>query len=163
MTNLPNRRYLINRIAQALAFSVTRSGRLNALFFIDLDGFKSINDTHGHEAGDLLLRAVADRLKACVRVVDTVSRLGGDEFVVLLEDLDAGREAATAHALAVSEKMLTALGQPYALAGCDCACTGSLGATLFGDRQESVDDILKRADRSLYVAKNSGRNAMRFG
>ena len=163
LTDLPNRRVMLARIAQALSYSLTRSGRLNALFYVDLDDFKAVNDGHGHEAGDNLLRAAAQRLRGCVRAVDTVARFGGDEFVVLLEDFDSDPASAALHVQAVGEKIVGALAQPLELDGCLCASTASLGATLFGDRPEAVDDIVRRADRALYEAKNSGRNAMRLG
>lgn len=161
LTDLPNRRVMMNRIAQALTRSMTRSHRLNALFYLDLDDFKAINDRQGHEAGDRLLRTVAERLRGCVRAVDTVARFGGDEFVILLADFESEREPATLQVQSVGEKILAALARP---AGADgCVHTASLGATLFGDRDEEVDDIVRRTDGALYRAKHAGRNAMRLG
>jgi diguanylate cyclase (GGDEF)-like protein/PAS domain S-box-containing protein len=163
LTDLANRRALIAHVAQALANSLTRSGRLNALLYIDLDDFKVVNDTHGHDVGDRLLRAVAERLWNCVRVVDTVSRFGGDEFVILLQDFEADGAIAAPQVLAVATKILAAVEQPLALEGTLISTSCSIGATLFGDRREPVDDILRRADRVLYEAKRSGRNRVRLG
>ncbi len=118
LTQLPNRRLLLDRVGHALA-SCVRSKRGGALFFIDLDNFKVLNDTRGHDIGDLLLLQVSQRLAACVREVDTVARLGGDEFVVVLVDLSERREAAATQARSVAEKILATLGQPYLLADCD--------------------------------------------
>lgn len=161
LTDLPNRRVMMSRIAQALTCSLTRSQRLNALLYLDLDDFKAINDRQGHEAGDRLLRTVAERLRGCVRAVDTVARFGGDEFVILLADFESGREPATLLAQRVGEKILAALARPTQADG--WVHTASLGATLFGDRHEPVDDIVRRADGALYRAKGAGRNAMRLG
>lgn len=161
LTDLPNRRVMMNRIAQALTCSLTRSHRLNALFYLDLDDFKAINDRQGHEAGDRLLRTVAQRLRGCVRAVDTVARFGGDEFVILLADFERDREPAALQVHSVGEKILAALARP---AGADASVhTASLGATLFGDRDEAVDAIVRRADSALYRAKGAGRNAIRLG
>ena len=113
-------------------------------------------DTHGHRTGDLLLRAVAERLKGCVRIVDTVSRFGGDESVVLLEDFESGWDDAASQVLGVGNKILSALSLPHDLVGVLCVSTCSLGATLFGDKHEPVDDIVRRADRALYEAKKAG-------
>lgn len=160
LTDLPNRRVMLNCIAQALTCSLTRSHRLNALFYLDLDGFKAINDRDGHEAGDHLLRTVAGRLRGAVRAADTVARFGGDEFVILLADFEGDRQAAALQAQGVGEKILAALARPADAGG--CAPTASLGATLFGDRDEAVDDIVRRADGALYRAKGAGRNALRL-
>ncbi len=161
LTQLPNRRMLLDRLQQALASS-TRSGRDGALLFIDLDDFKTLNDTLGHDVGDLLLQQVAQRLVGCVREGDTVARLGGDEFVVMLEDLnDLPQEAAT-QAEVVGEKILAALNQPYLLAGHQCHSTPSIGVALFADHDDSVDELLKRADLAMYQAKAAGRNTLRF-
>lgn len=163
LTDLANRRYLIARLSQALAYSLTRSGRRNALLYIDLDDFKRVNDARGHDVGDRLLRLVADRLRHSVRAVDTVSRFGGDEFVILLEDFEADPAVATAQVLAVAAKILAASRQPIELDGQAHAMTCSIGATLFGERPEPVDDILRRADRRLYEAKGAGRDTVRVG
>ncbi len=163
LTDLANRRYLIDRVTQALAYSLTRSARLNALLYIDLDDFKTVNDTCGHGVGDRVLRLVAERLWNCVRVADPVSRFGGDEFVILLQDFEPDPVIAGAQVQGVAEKILAAVALPCELDGRTHALTCSIGATLFGDRREPVDDILRRADRELYESKRAGRNAVRLG
>jgi diguanylate cyclase (GGDEF)-like protein/PAS domain S-box-containing protein len=163
LTDLANRRYLIDRLAQAQAYSLTRSGRWNALLYVDLDDFKRVNDTRGHDIGDRLLRMVAERLWNCVRVVDTVSRFGGDEFVILLQDFEPDAAIAMPQVRAVADKILAAVALPCELDGRTHAVTCSIGATLFGEQREPVDDILKRADRWLYEAKRAGRNMVRLG
>ena len=161
LTLLPNRRLLLDRLRHAMAY-MTRSTREGALLFIDLDNFKTLNDTLGHDMGDLLLQQVAQRLVACVREGDTVARLGGDEFVVMLEDLSSNsREAATQTEI-VGEKILEVLNEPYQLAGHKHHSTPSIGATLFTDHNNSVDELLKRADLAMYQAKSAGRNTLRF-
>jgi diguanylate cyclase (GGDEF)-like protein/PAS domain S-box-containing protein len=161
LTSLPNRRMLMDRMHHLQATSL-RHPRTAALLFIDLDKFKVLNDTRGHQQGDLLLIQVAQRLSSCVRDRDTVARLGGDEFVVMLEDLTGDALEAASHARAVGEKILQALNQDYALTGFSHHCTPSIGITLFGDVAESVDEPLKRADIAMYQAKAAGRNTLRF-
>ena len=161
LTRLPNRRLLLDRLKQALASSV-RSGRGCALLFIDLDDFKTLNDTLGHGMGDLLLLEVAQRLATCIREEDTVSRLGGDEFVAVLETLSENMEEAAAQAEAVGRKILSVLNQTYLLAGEERHSAASIGITLFNDRQDTVEDLLKRADMAMYQAKAAGRNTLRF-
>ena len=161
LTQLPNRRLLVDRINQALASS-DRSKHLGALLFIDLDNFRSLNDTLGHDAGDLLLQQVAQRLTACVREGDTVARVGGDEFVLILEDLSEAAPEAATQAETVGEKVLQALNQPYQLGNCLRHSTPSIGLTLFDDHQVGVDELLKRADLAMYQAKAAGRNGLRF-
>ena len=161
LTQLPNRRLLVDRLQQALEVCA-RSQQRGAILFIDLDDFKTLNDTQGHDVGDQLLQQVAQRLLTCVRACDTVARLGGDEFVVMLQDLsESSREAAT-QAEVVGEKILAALAPPYLLAGHEHHSTGSVGGMLFGDHRETVDDLLKRADLAMYRAKAAGRNTLRF-
>ena len=161
LTRLPNRRLLLDRLKQALASSV-RSGRGCALLFIDLDNFKTLNDTLGHGMGDLLLLEVAQRLATCIREEDTVSRLGGDEFVAVLETLSENMEEAAAQAEAVGRKILSVLNQTYLLVGEEHHSAASIGITLFNDRQDTVEDLLKRADMAMYQAKAAGRNTLRF-
>ena len=161
LTRLPNRRLLLDRLHMTLAAS-TRHGREGALLFVDLDNFKMLNDTQGHDKGDLLLQEVARRLTACVRDADTVARLGGDEFVVLLEDLSENPEEAATQAETVGEKILAAVGRPYLLAGHEYHSTPSVGITLFGDQRGGIDELLKQADIAMYQAKAAGRNTMRF-
>jgi diguanylate cyclase (GGDEF)-like protein/PAS domain S-box-containing protein len=161
LTHLPNRRLLLDRLQQTLVSSA-RSQRNKALLFVDLDNFKTLNDTLGHQTGDLLLQEVALRLSSCVREFDTVARLGGDEFVVMLEDLSQIPEEAAAQAESVAEKILAAVDQPYMLDGRKCLSTSSIGITVFGDKRESTNEVLQQADIAMYQAKSAGRNAMRF-
>lgn len=161
LTHLPNRRLLIDRFQQALAYSV-RSGRQGALLFIDLDNFKMLNDTLGHDIGDLLLQHVGHRLVSCVREGDTVARLGGDEFVVMLEDLSKNTLEAAAQAEVIGEKILALLNQPYKLAAYEHHNSPSIGATLFHGHQQSTEELMKQADIAMYQAKNAGRNTLRF-
>ena len=161
LTQLPNRRLLMDRLQHALASSA-RSGRLGALMFMDLDYFKTINDTLGHDVGDLLLLQVANRLRGCVREADTVARLGGDEFVVMLEELEMPAPNAAAQTELIGEKILTALNRPYLLDQHSLVSTPSIGVTLFNGHAHSLDDLLKQADIAMYQAKTSGRNAIRF-
>jgi diguanylate cyclase (GGDEF)-like protein/PAS domain S-box-containing protein len=161
LTELPNRRLLIERLKQALA-SYSRTRRQAALLFIDLDNFKTLNDTLGHETGDTLLRQVARRIVGCVRESDTVARLGGDEFVVMLEDLSEEVEEATQQAEFVGNKILTAFEAAFELGTRSYRSTPSIGITLFGKGGKSVDDLLKHADLAMYQAKGAGRNTMRL-
>ena len=161
LTNLPNRRLLMDRMQQLIAASV-RSGQYGALLFLDLDHFKTLNDTMGHEVGDLLLQQVAERLKACVRREDTVARLGGDEFVVMLHELSTRSEEAAAQARRVGEKILRMLNVPYTLGGNAHHSTPSIGATLMGGTPQSSVDLLKEADIAMYQVKSQGRNALCF-
>ncbi len=161
LTRLPNRRLLMERLQLAVAASV-QSGREGALLFIDLDHFKTLNDTLGHGIGDLLLQQVSHRLQSCVREGDTVARLGGDEFVVILENLSNQSIKATAQAEAIGEKFLTALYQPYQLGLHEYHGTPSIGVTLFNDHQLSMEELMKQADIAMYQAKKAGRNTMRF-
>ena len=162
LTGLPNRRMLMDRLEQAL-IAACRHGRQDALLFIDLDNFKTLNDTLGHDKGDLLLRQIATRLVACVRQGDTVARLGGDEFVVLLQDLSGNALQAGAQVQVVASKLLSTLGQPYELDGHGHHSTASIGVTLFGGTErESIEEPLKRAELAMYQAKAIGRNTLRF-
>jgi len=161
LTRLPNRRLLLDRLGHALASSA-RSGRGGGLLFIDLDNFKTLNDTLGHDKGDLLLQQVAQRLTTCVREGDTVARLGGDEFVVMLEDLSGNPEEAAAQVEAVGEKILATLNQNYLLAGHEHHSTPSIGVTLFSGHQNSIEELLKQADLAMYQSKTAGRNTLRF-
>lgn len=161
LTNLPNRRMLTDRLQKALA-SVARSRRHGALIFIDLDNFKDLNDTEGHDMGDLLLQQVAVRLRECVREIDTVARLGGDEFVVMLEELSPYAGEAAVQADVTGKKIMALLNQPFELRGQHHHSTPSIGIALFHDQVQSVDELLKRADLAMYQAKAAGRNALRF-
>lgn len=161
LTRLPNRRLLLDRLKQALAAS-ERSGRQGALLFIDLDDFKTLNDTLGHDIGDLLLQQVAHRLESCVREGDNVARLGGDEFVVMLENISEQTLEAATQTETIANKILHTLNQPYQLAAHEYRNTPSIGVTLFGNNYQSVEDLLKQADIAMYQAKKAGRNTMRF-
>jgi len=170
LTQLPNRRLLVDRLNQTLAAS-TRTGRHGALMFVDLDNFKPLNDKHGHFVGDLLLIEAANRLKSCVREMDTVARFGGDEFVVLLGDLDTDHAKSIAQAKIVAEKIRVRLSDAYQLNATregeverivEHHCSASIGVFIFLDHQSSQDDILKWADKAMYQAKAAGRNTIRF-
>lgn len=161
LTGLPNRRLLQDRVRQAFSVS-DRNARYGALMFIDLDNFKTLNDSKGHDVGDLLLIEVAKRLQDCVRDGDSVARLGGDEFVVVLEMLSSNVNEAVTQAELVGEKIQAALNRPYQLNQYAHHCTPSIGIVLFRGHQESIDNVLKYADTAMYQAKSAGRNAIRF-
>ena len=160
LTNLANRRLLQDRLKLALS-SRGRSGKEGALLFIDLDNFKNLNDSLGHDIGDKLLEMVAARLTAVVREGDSVARLGGDEFVIMLEDLSEHALEAAEQTEAIGHKVLTALNEPYQIGSHLHRSTASIGATLFGINQSS-DELLKQADIAMYQAKKAGRNSLRF-
>lgn len=161
LTALPNRRLLVDRLEHAMARS-QRSGAWGGLLFIDLDSFKSLNDTRGHAAGDLLLQQVAQRLQACVRATDTVARMGGDEFVVLLDNLDPERGSAAAKAARVAEKLGMALDAPFDIGGSPHRGGASIGMTLFPKRGASASQAMREADIAMYSAKRHGRNTVRM-
>ncbi|RTL49467.1 MAG: PAS domain S-box protein [Rhodocyclaceae bacterium] len=161
LTRLPNRRLLLDRIAQSCLNS-ERTHANGALLFIDLDNFKVLNDTVGHEAGDHLLQQVAQRLAECVRSQDTVARLGGDEFVVLLSGLAKEDALALSQAMAIAEKIRVSLGEPYAVAGLSHRSTPSIGIAAFKGKGVAVEELLRRADAAMYKAKAAGRNVVRI-
>jgi diguanylate cyclase (GGDEF)-like protein/PAS domain S-box-containing protein len=161
LTKLPNRRLLMDRLNQSLAASA-RNGQTGALLFIDLDHFKVLNDTMGHDMGDLLLQSVGQRLIDGVRVEDTVARLGGDEFVVMLEGLGSTPAESAAKTTAIAEKIMALLNRPYVLAGVEYHNSPSMGITFYSGPTTRIEDLLKQADLAMYKAKNSGRNGMRF-
>ncbi len=161
LTGLPNRRLLLDRLDCAVA-ACTRDGGHGALLFLDLDNFKGVNDTLGHEWGDRLLVQVGARVAACVRASDTVGRLGGDEFVVVLRGLHAVETEAAAEAEAVAQKMQLALNQAYDVQGLEIHSTPSIGIALFSSAAQSVQELLKRADLAMYQAKAQGRNTLCF-
>jgi len=162
LTQLPNRRLLLDRLKQALHLS-SRHQHQNALLFVDLDNFKALNDTLGHQQGDLLLVQVAQRLKACILDGDTVARLGSDEFVVMLEDLSEDEILAATQAEAVGEKILSTFVPAFTLDQGEHHCTPSIGITLFGgEPMESNDQPLKRAELAMFQAKAAGHNKLRF-
>jgi diguanylate cyclase (GGDEF)-like protein/PAS domain S-box-containing protein len=170
LTQLPNRRLLNDRLKQVNAAG-KRSGRYNALMFLDLDNFKLLNDVYGHGVGDLLLIEVAHRITRCVREMDTVARFGGDEFVVMLSELDVEKKQAFEQTRIVAEKIRSALAEPYLLTRelgenvettVEHHCTSSIGVVLFVDHDINQEDILKWADIAMYQAKQDGRNTIRF-
>ena len=161
LTRLPNRRLLMDRLQQAMASGV-HTGREGALLLIDLDNFKTINDTLGHHIGDQLLQQIAQRLESCVRDGDTVARLGGDEFVVILENLSEDAFEAAAQTETVGEKILAALNQPYQFGTHEYQSAGSIGIALFNDKLQATGELLKQADIAMYQAKKAGRNTLRF-
>ena len=162
LTTLPNRRLLLDRLEKARATG-KRSGQIGALLIIDLDNFKTLNDTLGHDTGDRLLIEVACRLKHCIREGDTAARQGGDEFVVMLEELGGDMASASVVAETVAEKIRGALCEPYTLiAGHEHFHSASIGVSLFCGHDKSTEVLLKQADIALYKAKDAGRNAVRF-
>ncbi len=161
LTNLPNRILLLDRLHQAFVSSA-RNGRKGGLMLIDLDNFKNLNDTLGHDMGDKLLKAVSQRLESSLRECDSVARLGGDEFVVMLLDLSGELIEAAAQIETIGEKILSALSQPYELYSNIYRCTASVGVTLFSGNQQAADELLKQADIAMYQAKKAGRNTLRF-
>jgi diguanylate cyclase (GGDEF)-like protein/PAS domain S-box-containing protein len=161
LTALPNRRLLLDRLQHAFLECV-RTHQHGAIFFIDLNSFKSLNDTQGHLMGDLLLQQVAARILGCTRDSDTVARLGGDEFIVMIKHLSKNPVEAAAQATVVGEKILATFDACHLLGTYEYICTGSLGVTLFKDNLASVEDLLKRADMALYRAKTAGQSTMRF-
>lgn len=161
LTGLPNRRLLMDRLQQAFSVS-SRSGQHGALMFLDLDHFKNLNDSKGHDIGDELLLVIAKRLGLSVRDGDTVARIGGDEFVVVLENLSEHNNEAAARAEAVAEKIRVAMNPPCVLKNHIYTTTLSIGIVLFKGAQHSLEDLLKHADIAMYQAKAAGRNAIRF-
>jgi diguanylate cyclase (GGDEF)-like protein/PAS domain S-box-containing protein len=160
LTQLPNRRLLQDRLSQALS-TCARSEQYGAVLFLDLDNFKTLNDTRGHDTGDQLLIEVTRRLRMTVRECDTVARLGGDEFIVLLEELSDSADAAANLSKQIAEKLGIAIGLPCHIDGADFHCTASIGIRLF-HAQETVEELLKHADLAMYQAKTAGRNTLRF-
>ncbi len=161
LTDLPNRRLLQDRLQQAMAVSV-RSRHYGALIYLDLDDFKSLNDSKGHTVGDRLLVEVGQRLIASVRDGDTVARLGGDEFVVILENLSTITNEAATQAELVAEKIRTALCERYQFDDLEVRTTPSIGIVLFNDPHDTFDSLLQHADTAMYQAKQAGRNTIRF-
>lgn len=161
LTELPNRRLFQDRLEHAIVLS-NRSNQYRALMYLDMDNFKTLNDSQGHAKGDLLLIEVARRLKLCVRASDTLARLGGDEFVVLLGELSEDQQSASEQALMIAEKISKSLSQPYQLDKLIYNCSASIGVTMFRDAGTTIDEVHKRADAAMYQAKNAGRNTVRF-
>ncbi len=161
LTHLPNRRLLMDRMHIALGQSV-RSRHCGALMFLDLDHFKVLNDTKGHEFGDKMLIEVARRLTSCVRDVDSVARFGGDEFVVLLEGLSVNQEEAVIQAGVIAKKICESLAQTYRIADYAHESSSSIGVVLFNGAEVETEDLFKRADLAMYQAKEGGRNMVCF-
>jgi diguanylate cyclase (GGDEF)-like protein/PAS domain S-box-containing protein len=161
LTRLPNRRLLLDRLQHALASS-SRNRHHGALLVLDLDNFKNLNDSQGHDQGDMLLQHVAARLLECVHEGDTVARIGGDEFVLMLEDLSENPNDAAAEAEAVGEAIVEALNQDIPLGSGRFHCTPSIGVTLYCGHETGVDELLQQADLAMYQAKAAGRNTLRF-
>jgi diguanylate cyclase (GGDEF)-like protein len=153
LTTLPNRRLFEDRLDQAIK-TARRSGGRAALFYLDLDGFKSVNDLYGHEAGDTVLRDVAVRIRGCIRTSDTAARVGGDEFVVVLPDV-AGREGARL----VSQKIVDAIDQPFMVSNQECRVGASIGISLFPDDGSDLEILMKAADRAMYEVKKKRKEA----
>lgn len=161
LTNLPNRRLLTDRLSHAM-LSSDRSRCIGALLFIDLDNFKMLNDTMGHDKGDELLKQVAVRLNRSVRDGDSIARFGGDEFVVVLEGLGRNYHEASAGARTICDRILGEISRPFDIGGYNHHSSGSIGLTLFRGNEQSIDELMKQADLAMYQAKAAGKNAMRF-
>ena len=161
LTDLPNRRLLIERLQVALTANA-QGDRLGAVFYIDLDNFKTINDTLGHNLGDALLRQVAARLRESVGPRDTLAHLGGDDFIVLTPDLGADPLQAKSGAREFGDRIVACFDTPFSLDRTQCRTSPSIGVALFGHPQDTVEEILKQVDIAMYQAKESGRNALRF-
>lgn len=170
LTDLPNRNLLADRFKQALA-SARRSQSFGALLYIDLDNFKPLNDTHGHDAGDLLLQEIGARLDRAIRGTDTAARFGGDEFLILLTSLSTERDAAAVEAMRIAEKVHSLLSADYqlSLAGrkgqikaLTHRCSASIGIALFDARCRNLEEVVQCADRAMYDVKRSGKSGIRF-
>jgi diguanylate cyclase (GGDEF)-like protein len=159
LTHLPNRRMLVDRLSQALAIC-GRRGERGALLFIDLDNFKALNDTHGHDAGDAFLVQVASRLKESLRKNDTVARIGGDEFVVIAEEIGSDHATAGARGITIANQVLAAFRQGFELGDVMHQASASIGVVVFDGTETRVDEILKQADLAMYRAKSAGRDGM---
>jgi diguanylate cyclase (GGDEF)-like protein len=155
LTGLANRRLFQDHLRRALA-RTRRRGGTGALLYIDLDGFKEVNDTLGHGFGDNLLAEAGKRIQACVRESDLVSRMGGDEFTLILEELPDDSSAET-----VAEKVLLALSLPFFRDGKEATISASIGIAYFDDKRQDGDDLLRKADRAMYQAKSEGRRTYR--
>ncbi len=157
LTGLPNRSLLFDRLSQAMS-QAKRDRKFVALLFVDLDGFKAINDRHGHEAGDAILKMAAQRFLACVRAVDTVSRFGGDEFAIVLGALDDPQQARS-----VAEKIVQAFAQGMTLPdGCECSVGASVGISIYPEHGSAMDDLMMAADHAMYDSKHGGKNTYTF-
>ena len=156
LTDLPNRALLLDVLDHSVSLA-KRNKRKVAVLFIDLDGFKIINDTLGHEAGDLLLKGVSQRIKGMLRESDTVARMGGDEFILVLDNIESAENAMFA-----ANKILMALSEPFDLMGQPGRVGGSIGVSIFPDDSDDAGQLVKQADEAMYLAKQSGKNTCRF-
>jgi diguanylate cyclase (GGDEF)-like protein len=156
LTKLPNRALFKDRLERAIAIADRNEGRV-AVLFLDLDGFKAVNDELGHEAGDSLLCEIARRISGVIRHSDTVARVGGDEFTVILNEIGTAQDVSV-----VAGKILTAVGIPFAVAGQQCRIGASIGIAIFPDHARAHDALLRAADASMYAAKQAGKNTFRF-
>lgn len=161
LTDLPNRRLLIDRLSHALTISA-RTGKRGAILFLDVDDFKKLNDTLGHDMGDLLLRQLSERLLSCVRESDSVARLGGDEFVVMLENLSDDHHIALTQVEFICKQIISSLNLPYQLNKVDYQCSSSIGVAMFGEHGTTFEELLKNADTAMYAAKKAGRNLLKI-
>jgi diguanylate cyclase (GGDEF)-like protein len=156
LTDLPNRALLLDVLNHSIALA-KRNKHKTAVLFLDLDGFKKVNDTLGHDAGDLLLKGVSERLKRTIRDSDTVGRVGGDEFILVLDNIGSDENAAQ-----VAKKIIAALSEPFDLKGPHCHVGGSIGISIFPDDAKDPAQLVKQADEAMYLAKQSGKNTCRF-
>jgi len=156
LTDLPNRALFVDRLEHSISLA-KRSDYKEAVLFLDLDGFKKINDTLGHGAGDLLLQEVALRLKKVIRSSDTVARVGGDEFTFVLNNIGDDE-----HAALVAKNIIVALSEPFDLQGQECHVGGSIGISLFPEDADDFETLLTQADEAMYLAKQSGKNTYKF-
>jgi diguanylate cyclase (GGDEF)-like protein len=156
LTDLPNRALLLDVLNHSIALA-RRNKHKAAILFLDLDGFKKVNDTLGHDAGDLLLKAVSGRLKETIRDSDMVARVGGDEFILVLDNIESD-----ANATLVARKIIGALSIPFDLMGLPAHIGGSIGISMFPNDAESPSGLVKQADEAMYLAKQSGKNTFRF-
>lgn len=161
LTKLPNRHLFLDRFSAALA-SASRLNKFGAILLIDLDRFKILNDTHGHDYGDFLLVEVAMRLKACVREIDTISRLGADEFVILVENISDDSEDTSLKAGLIAEKIRESLARPYYFNGHQLLSSSSIGVCLYNGSEKSIEELVQHAELAMYQAKSAGRNSVRF-
>lgn len=161
LTNLPNRRLLLDRLQHEIA-AAKRQHTYGALFFLDLDHFKNLNDSRGHQVGDELLVQLAQRLKSIIRDEDTACRLGGDEFIVLVPGRFSSLQHATNHAVILAEKILLAINQPFSVQGSEHHFSASIGVTLYPEKMEEPEEVIQQADTAMYRAKESGRNTISF-
>jgi diguanylate cyclase (GGDEF)-like protein/PAS domain S-box-containing protein len=161
LTKLPNRNLFLDRFSAALA-SASRQNKYGAILLMDLDRFKILNDTLGHDYGDFMLIEVAIRLKACVREIDTVSRLGSDEFVILVEDISDNSDEASLKVGLIAEKIRESLARPYYFNGHQLLSTSSIGVCLYNGNEKSIAELIQHAELAMYQAKSTGRNSIRF-